>query len=85
MFFDKMSDRIIIFNLFGKTTVNLNITIQADHDNIVQPVEETVESITESNTQPTTTVVKEESHNNCPICHNSPCTCEASGDGNFVM
>ena len=83
MFFRRLTDKIIIFNLFGKTAVHLNVTIQDEHDNIsgtttgtdVIPSARTVDSATKENDE----------QNNCPICHSTPCTCEASGDGNFVL
>jgi len=95
MFFERLTDKIVIFNLFGKTTVHLNVTIQEEHDNISQPIDGPVscppvtyieQPTKSSNVVPAANVAKDkESHNNCPICHKSPCTCEASGDGNFVM
>ena len=81
MFFERLSDKIIVVNLFGKTTIQMNVTIQEDHDNISQLSEEEL-------ARPAAKAVKKkdnEQHNDCPICHNTPCECEASGDGNFVL
>jgi len=75
--FKRLTDKILIINFFGKTSVHITINgsdvIEETAKEQVQSSDITVERDNDSQPNP------------CPICRHHPCQCVESGDGHLVL
>jgi len=75
MIFKRFTDKILIINIFGKTTVNITV----DTKDIMKESNHAGEHPHPSHGHvPIDNKI-------CPVCNCNKCICEESGDGNFVL
>jgi len=77
MIFKRLTDKILIINFFGKTSVHITI-------NGSDVIEETAKEQVQHSDTPTQRD-NDPRLNPCPICHHHPCQCVESGDGHLVL
>jgi len=75
MIFKRFADKILIINIFGKTTVNITV----DTKDILK------ESNHAGEHPPPSHGHVSRDNKICPVCNCNDCVCKESGDGNFVL